>query len=538
MEEPQFCTQMPVPDDLLAEADTLSIQENPQNGHQITTGDQIQTGSQMFGEVEPAALALPTGSLWLNGRTLRVKILNGSEKIKSKVRQYASVWTQYANLKLDFVDSDDAEIRVNIDLSGSSWSYVGTNNLSIKPPKQTMNLGWLRDSSSEDEFSRVITHEFGHALGCIHEHQSPGAGIPWDEKKVYAYYERTQKWSEATTYNNMFRLYESTTTQFSEFDPKSIMLYAIPASLTKNGFSTGWNKQLSETDKSWIRDAYPAESIVVPSFNTIEVRSWDKPTNETFKKEELSKTYASPPTLALGLNWLDIANNANIRVKTFADNIATASADIHINSWADTTLYSAGCTWLEVAANDPDYQIGQFSTTDDHPWDKPQKETSRNITFPRAYASPPKVIVWLNGLDMANDKNWRINATATNIATTGFTIHLDTWADTVMYSASAAWIAYPADKANVTSGTYNTQDVRPWNNPRIDNSGRVDFPAGALAGSPKVLIALNSLDVDCGNYLRLKLSADCVSKTGMNWHIDSWFNTILYSAGASYIAFT
>ena len=439
---------------------------------------------------------------------------------------------------MDFVDSDDAEIRVNIDLSGSSWSYVGTNNLSIKPPKQTMNLGWLRDSSSEDEFSRVITHEFGHALGCIHEHQSPGAGIPWDEKKVYAYYERTQKWSEATTYNNMFRLYESTTTQFSEFDPKSIMLYAIPASLTKNGFSTGWNKQLSETDKSWIRDAYPAESIVVPSFNTIEVRSWDKPTNETFKKEELSKTYASPPTLALGLNWLDIANNANIRVKTFADNIATASANIHINSWADTTLYSAGCTWLEVAANDPDYQIGQFSTTDDHPWDKPQKETSHNITFPRAYASPPKVIVWLNGLDMANDKNWRINATATNITTTGFTIHLDTWADTVMYSASAAWIAYPADKANVTSGTYNTQDVRPWNNPRIDNSGRVDFPAGALAGSPKVLIALNSLDVDCGNYLRLKLSADCVSKTGMNWHIDSWFNTILYSAGASYIAFT
>ena len=522
---------MPVPDDLLALADTLALQENPQNGHQITTGDQIQDGG---GAV---ALGLPTGSLWKNGRTLRVKILNGSDKIKSKVRQYASLWTQYANLKLDFVDSGDAEIRVNIDSSNASWSYVGTGNLAIAANKQTMNFGWLTDSTAEDEYSRVIIHEFGHALGCIHEHQSPAAGIPWNKPAVYDYYQRTQGWDHAKVDTNMFQLYDATTTQFSAFDTKSIMLYAIPASLTTNDFSTGWNRQLSDTDKSFISHAYPPESIDVTSFNTMEIRPWDKPTLKAVKRESFTKPYTSPPTLSVGLNWLDVANSANIRVSAFADNITNEAADLHIDTWADTTLYSAGCTWLKVVANDPDYQVGQFSTTEDHPWDKPQKQTSRNITFPRAYDAPPKVIVWLNQLDMAKDKNWRISANVTNITTTGFTIHLDTWADTVLYQATAAWIAYPANKANVTSGTYNIQDVRAWNNPQVNNAGRVNFPTGTFSGNPNVLIALNSLDIDCSRNLRLKLSADVVSQSGMNWHCDSWWDTILYSAGASYIAF-
>lgn len=93
MSLPEICTQMPCPSGLEAKADTLAVQENPLNGHQITTGDQIQGGG------DPASLALPVGSMWLNGRTLRVKILNGSDKIKSKVRQYGSLWTQFANLK-------------------------------------------------------------------------------------------------------------------------------------------------------------------------------------------------------------------------------------------------------------------------------------------------------------------------------------------------------------------------------------------------------------------------------------------------------
>jgi len=138
---------------------------------------------------------------------------------------------------------------------------------------------------------------------------------------------------------------------------------------------------------------------------------------------------------------------------------------------------------------------------------------------------------------MAQDKNWRVTATATDVTATGFTMHLDTWWDTVLYVATAAWIAYPSDKAGVASGSYSTQDVRPWDKPQLTNSGRINFPAGTFTGNPNVLIAFNSLDIDHSRNLRLKLSADSVSKDGMNWNIDSWYDTILYLAGASYIAF-
>lgn len=530
MAGPQLCTQMLVPPELQARAEMLAVQENPRNGHQITTGGPLPTGIPS----DVGFLALPVGSMWKTGRILRVKILNGSDKIKDKIRQYAVTWTQYANVKFHFVDSGDAEIRINVDASGGSWSYVGTDNLAISLDKPTMNFGWFDDSTSDTEFSRVIVHEFGHALGCMHEHQSPAANIPWNEEAVYEYYERTQGWSHDEVKKNVISLYSRDSTQFSAFDTSSIMLYAVPASLTTNGYSTGWNSTLSATDKAFIAQAYPAEGLDIASFNTLEIRPWDKPAQAATKRQEFAKPFSSPPSLAVGLNWLDLERTGNVRVKAFPDRVTNTSADMHIDTWADTILWSGGCTWF--ASGDPEFQVGQFSTVDDHPWDKPIPQTSRRIKFDRSYGAAPSIVVWLNQLDMEIGRNWRVKAYATDIDAHGFTIHIDTWADSILWSASASWIAYPAGKPGVASGRYSTEDMRPWNQPQLFNAGRADFPEGAFEGPPKVLIALNSLDMDQAHNLRVKLSADSVSKNGMNWHIDAWADTVLYMAGASYIA--
>ncbi len=397
-----------------------------------------------------------------------------------------------------------------------------------------MNLGGLTDWSSESEFSHIILHEFGHALGCIHEHQSPAAGIPWNREAVYEYY-AAMGWSRSDVNRNLFEPYATTTTQHSSFDTASIMLYPIPASLTTNGFSVGWNTELSEMDKKFIAREYP-RGVNLQSFNTTEVRAWNRPAKEAVKRKLFPIPCNSSPTLlAVGLNCLDIKYSANIRVKAFTDNTTTLGTNVHINTWADTTLYSAGCTWFPSgsAVNDPDFQVGQFCTTEDHPWRKRQLKTSRSIVFERAYASPPKVVVWLNQLDMVLGKNWRVAATATDVTATGFTLHLDTWADTRLYFAAAAWIAYPSNKAGVFSGSYSTGDVPP----QLAHRGRVNFPRGGFRRAPTVLVALNSLDIDARYNLRVRLGADSVSKDGLNWHIDSWADTILYSAGASYIAF-
>ena len=207
----------------------------------------------------PASLPLLTGKLWKPGRTLRVRFLDGDPVVQTRLQPFAHVWSKHANVKLVFGDDADAEIRISFRQQGS-WSYVGTDALSIPRGEATMNFGWLTPESDDDEFSRVVTHEFGHALGAVHEHQNPAAEIPWDKPTVYDYYAGAPNfWTKEQVEINLFQRYDAQQSQFSQFDPKSIMLYPIPEEFTIGDFSVGWNRVLSDTDKSFIGKIYPLE---------------------------------------------------------------------------------------------------------------------------------------------------------------------------------------------------------------------------------------------------------------------------------------
>lgn len=282
-----------------------------------------------------------------------------------------------------------------------------------------------------------------------------------------------------------------------------------------------------------------ANSTDVPntgSFSTQDVRPWDKPQLVNSKPVAFAAPYSGPPGLALGLNVLDISAAANVRLAASASSVTAQGFTANLNSWADTVLYTAACSWLEVAPENQAIQIGQFNTTEDHSWQKPQPHTERKVTFARPFSAPPQVVVWLTTLDMAAGRNRRVAVYATHVTAAGFTINVDAWGDTVLYAGAAAWIAYPAGAANLRSGSFNTQDLRPWNQPRSTNSGAVQFSGGALASVPRVIVGLNSMDVGGAQNLRLNARADGVTAKGFTWHLDSWADTVLYSAGASYLA--
>lgn len=234
-------------------------------GHQAATDERVDnlrvTPLRGGGR---ARAAFERMKLWQNGRTLKVRFLDGKPGVQARVRDIAREWESIANLKLDFVDSGPAQIRISFAEKDFSWSTVGTDALGVAASKPTMNYGWLEPDTELREYQRVVRHEFGHALGMIHEHQNPAAQgvIPWDKPRVYAYYAQ-QGWDKGDVDSNIFDLYSEDSTNHSAFDPNSIMEYAIPDSLTLGSYSIGWNTEFSPLDVEFMRRQYPRNAAAM-----------------------------------------------------------------------------------------------------------------------------------------------------------------------------------------------------------------------------------------------------------------------------------
>lgn len=197
------------------------------------------------GAGQAEALALATKK-WLNGSTIRICFLEGTREQIEMVKKYAPKWTDYANLKFEFTDDVNAQIRVTFNPNDGAWSYIGTDNLQIPVPQPTLNLGW------QDE--AVILHEFGHAIGMLHEHQNEDEGIQWNEDKVIKELSKPpNSWDPDTVRRNVLEKYSGDHIHGSGFDPDSIMLYAFPAEWTLDGLATHENHVLSPLDKDFIK---------------------------------------------------------------------------------------------------------------------------------------------------------------------------------------------------------------------------------------------------------------------------------------------
>lgn len=200
---------------------------------------------------------------WAVGSTITIKFMGGSSYLQRQVLLYAKEWTRHANVNFRVVYSGSADIRVSFTQNGASWSMVGNGSAYANQDRPSMNLGWLTDRTPEYEIKRTVLHEFGHALGLLHEHQNPAGGIPWDENAVYDHYWQSQGWDRKTTYSNVMAVASRDATQYSAYDQASIMHYPVPAQLTRGQYSVGMNKDLSSTDKYYIAKLYPGRSSEV-----------------------------------------------------------------------------------------------------------------------------------------------------------------------------------------------------------------------------------------------------------------------------------
>lgn len=203
---------------------------------------------------------LQKNAKWKAGDAITVKFLEGDAKLKERVRNVAKQWTApgLANLKLVFDDdAKDADIRISFRQGDGSWSTVGTTCRQVPSGEATMNFGWIDANSSEEDLRSVVLHEFGHALGLIHEHQSPAGGFKWNRDAVIRELSGPpNKWSVADIEFNVLTPADPGDVEATVMDPKSIMMYPIPASWTTDGSSAGFNSTLSDADKKFIRKQY------------------------------------------------------------------------------------------------------------------------------------------------------------------------------------------------------------------------------------------------------------------------------------------
>ncbi|KAJ2969855.1 hypothetical protein NUW58_g9874 [Xylaria curta] len=231
------------------------------------------------------ALVADTSLFWGKKRPLTVSFLDSCstssfthEQVKDLIKASAEDWTRGTSLCFRFLDSDDphpdrADVRISFRKNGN-YSVVGTTFVEFGQP--TMNLGF-RGDVTETQITRGALHEFGHALGFLHEHSSPNCPLRLNREVIKKHFEnRPPEGISINDFvdNNFFlKLEGERGIEASPFDEYSIMMYKIQPGWNDGGQSIGGSASLSETDMEMVRKWYPPRTIRQSSVHVSSRRS-------------------------------------------------------------------------------------------------------------------------------------------------------------------------------------------------------------------------------------------------------------------------
>ncbi|ABB73423.1 Astacin (Peptidase family M12A) [Nitrosospira multiformis ATCC 25196] len=291
----------PAPDQISSDKDENSQLRNSERATLIAMKDQShaiviasalarEAGSQnIYGlteadkkKVEAVILRAKT---WDPGTIVKICFYEEGKTARPAIVEFAKTWTNHGNVKFDFgvapayrtcSPNESSNIRITFRTKGY-WSLIGTDSMyRVSAP----SMG-LQDFDSRDpkdpEFATTVLHEFGHALGFHHEHQTPAADCEaqmdtgkikqiyrWDDSEIKENFHRIEV-SSLTGMKNGFKVGDSPDGKvaYTVYDPNSIMHYALPYIIFKQPLpKTGScyippNRTLSKIDIAGMKEAYP-----------------------------------------------------------------------------------------------------------------------------------------------------------------------------------------------------------------------------------------------------------------------------------------
>jgi hypothetical protein len=214
---------------------------------------------------------------------LRVCFFGGSAEMRSRIAREASDWMMPDNgIKFDFGDPQDPricgprdgrenQIRISFDRPGQ-WSAAGVQSvLALNQDEPSMNyfdLDKFDPVNLHPYYVGAIRHEFGHALGLMHEHQSPASPCEneYDWPKVYEMLGGPpEHWSKDYVDFAMRPIMSEPGREvaYGEFDRHSIMIYDFPPEYFLRGtaspcYTGGQILAISPHDRAVAAKLYPA----------------------------------------------------------------------------------------------------------------------------------------------------------------------------------------------------------------------------------------------------------------------------------------
>jgi hypothetical protein len=209
----------------------------------------------------------------------------------------------FANIKFKFVTNDNAHIRITMYSNQGSWCAIGKDALEIVDQEvPTMNLSWMTQGN--------ILHQFGHAMGFMHENKTlPDPNI-WNKEIVEAAFAALPHfWNNKQTQKNFFDVFNvDQFLGFNSFDSDSLMRNIFPCLFFKftppteilpcTGSPSTYEipQKYSDGDKKAFARYYPIgenQAVVIP---LIREDDWDDK-SEWARVDERTDTSQDMPVL-------------------------------------------------------------------------------------------------------------------------------------------------------------------------------------------------------------------------------------------------
>lgn len=146
--------------------------------------------------------------------------------------------------------------------------------------------------------------------------------------------------------------------------------------------------------------------------------------------------------------------------------------------------------------------------------------------------------IGLHYLDVSNKAYLRIKASIDNPPKTAgasakATVHLDAWDDTVLLRAGCSWLDVCKHDRDFQFGSSSTGKLNA-NQKKTSTPVKFDKP---YASAPNVVVCFKELDVANDAHCRVNASASEITAKGFTLTIETWDDTTVHAATATWIAY-